>query len=272
MNFAIIGGTHGNEPVGIEVIRDLEQKGPSLYTHEFKTFVGNPKAFEIGKRYVNSDLNRAFGELGNSSGNESKRSEELDKEIRGKFDFLMDLHTTTSNMGITIILTHLDETTIKAACYLKEKNPELVIIVSSRAGTDCPYTTNMAPSALTVEVGPVANNVVKADLVFSSRKLVTDLLDFDFKKSYNLSQINCFHTQGILSYPEGKWMVHPEVDGHDFREVKNGDSLFININGDIVRHEGESIFPLFINEAAYQENNTAMEYAVKTTLDKVLNR
>lgn len=269
MKIAVIGGTHGNEPTGIEVIKHLEATSPK-FQNEYKTFFGNPKAYELGKRYVDTDLNRAFGKTGSSRGNETERLQALEKEIVGHYDFILDLHTTTSNMGPTVILTHLDEASIRAACWLKENNPELVIIVSSRAGSDCPYTTSMASSGLTVEIGPVANNVVKAELVLLTHKLVTELLNFDFQKTWELSAIECYHTQGIESYPDGKWMVHPDIDGHDFVEVREGDPVFINMEGEIVPHKGETVHPLFINEAAYQENNTAYEYATKTNLADVL--
>ncbi len=269
MNFAIIGGTHGNEPTGIEVIKFLEKESPE-FINSYKTFFANPEAHKLGKRYVDSDLNRAFGKTGQSKGYESTRSAELEKEIVGNFDFVLDLHTTTSNMGPTVILTHLDEASVRAACWLKENNPELVIIISSRAGTDCPYTTSMASSGLTVEIGPVANNVVKAELVHLTYKMVTDLLQFNFQKTWAMENIECYHTQGIESYPEGEWMVHPEVDGHDFLQVREGDPIFINLKKETVLHKGEPVHPLFINEAAYQENNTAYEYAIKTTLGAVL--
>ena len=271
MNIAIIGGTHGNEPIGIEVVKFLCNENPQ-FKNSYKTFFANPEAHKLGKRYVDSDLNRAFGKTGQSKGYESTRSSELEKEIVGNFDFVLDLHTTTSNMGPTVILTHLDQASVRAACWLKENNPELVIIISSRAGGECPYTTSMASSGLTVEIGPVANNVVKAELVLLTHKLVTELLDFNFQKTWEMKNIECFHTQGIMSYPEGEWMVHPEVDGHDFLQVREGDPLFINMKGEIVTHKGEPMYPLFINEAAYQENNTAFQYALKTNLQAVLDR
>lgn len=264
MKFAIIGGTHGNEPVGIKALEGI--KGNS-YLNEFKTYIGNPKAQEMGKRYVDSDLNRAFGGDDSAKGYERERSKYLVGEIKGEADFLLDLHTTTSNMGLTVILTRLDEISLKSACYLKKLNPNLVIIISVRAGKDCPYTTQMAPSGLTVEVGPVANNVINSYLVLETKKMVEQLLNFDFKEEYNYQDFDCFKTLGLMSYPEsGDWMLHPNVDGHDFRELKNGDPLFINIQGDMLAYEGESVYPLFVNEAAYQENNTAIEYAIKTTL------
>lgn len=268
MKFAIIGGTHGNEPTGVEVIKFLENEKPT-FLNSYETFFANPEAYKICKRYVDSDLNRAFGEKGVSQGYEAKRSKEIEEQICGNFDFIVDLHTTTSNMGSTIILTDFSERTIKAACYLKEKNPELVIIFSSRAGEVCPYTTSLASSGLIVEIGPVANGILKAQKVFDTHKVVTDLLDFDFKKDFNYQEIECYHTKGMTNYPEGHWMVHPDIDGNDFRKVEEGDPIFINLKKEVLTHKGEAIYPLFINEAAYQESNTAFEFAIKTNVGKL---
>ena len=273
MKFAIIGGTHGNEPVGIKVMQEMKSIDSTQFLHDYEAFLGNPKAYEIGKRYVDSDLNRSFGSLGESKGYEQQRSSELSKTIKGNFDFILDLHTTTSNMGLTLILTSLDQNSVNAACYLKSKIPEIKIIISVRAGENCPYTSSLASSAITVEVGPVANNVLKTQLILDTYKIVTETLNYDFKSSYDYSQIECFKTVGFKSYPEsGEWMLHPNIDGNDFSPLNNEDPLFINMNNEVILYEGETVYPLFVNEAAYQENNTAMEYAKKTTLDKILKR
>ncbi len=270
MKIAILGGTHGNEPVGIKVIEALSKK-VDKYTNDYKTFLANPKAHRLGIRYVDFDLNRSFGKDDKSIGNEKSQAEILSKEITGNYDFVLDLHTTTSNMGLTVILTHLDERSVKAACYLKKINPELKIIISVRAGKECPYTTHMVHSGLTVEVGPVANNVINSHLIIETHKMVKQLLDFDFMEDFKYSQIECFKTKGLMTYPLDKdWMLHPNVDGHDFQQLKSGDPLFITIDGDELKYDGETIYPLFVNEAAYQENNTALEFAVKTTLDQVV--
>jgi succinylglutamate desuccinylase len=270
MKFIVFGGTHGNEPVGIKAMQALSGK----FLHEYETKLANPGAYKIQKRFVDSDLNRSFGEKGESLGYEKTRSLELTKEIKGKFDFMLDLHTTTSNMGLTIIITRLDDASLKAACFLQETFPEMKIIVSSRVGLDCPYTSDLALSALTVEVGPVANNVVNADLVISTLNMVKSVLNFDFTSDYDYSNFECFHTIGIINYPEqGEWMVHPSVDTFDFHSLKNGDPLFINTEGEVLNHSGEdNIFPLFVNEAAYQNDGVAMEYSAKTTLDIAISK
>ncbi|MEM7647364.1 MAG: succinylglutamate desuccinylase/aspartoacylase family protein, partial [Pseudomonadota bacterium] len=119
MNIALIGGTHGNEPVGLEVMK-LFKKSSKKYHNPFECFWANPKAYELKRRYVDSDLNRAFGKNGQPSGYEKQRAAELKKQIQDSFDFSIDLHTTTSNMGLTAILNNTNPMTHKAAIFLKQ--------------------------------------------------------------------------------------------------------------------------------------------------------
>jgi succinylglutamate desuccinylase len=272
MKFAIIGGTHGNEPVGIKTIEKLAAKKITAI-HDFQTFIGNPKAYKLKRRYVDSDLNRAFGETGEAKGYELERSKELTKLIKDQFDFILDLHTTTSNMELTVILTRTDELSLKAACFLQQQIPSLKIIVSMRAGNDCPYTSALANSALTVEFGPVVNNVEDETLIEAMYDLSIKILNFDFKEKYDYSKIECYQVFGIQSYPDDQadWKVHSSIDHHDFAPLSPGYPLFIQGSGETITYQGkEIIYPLFVNEAAYQENNTAMELSIKTNLKSAL--
>ena len=60
MKIALVGGTHGNEPVGIEVMKYFKETSET-FENQFKCFWGNPKAYELKRRYVDFDLNRSFG-------------------------------------------------------------------------------------------------------------------------------------------------------------------------------------------------------------------
>jgi succinylglutamate desuccinylase len=268
MKFAIIGGTHGNEPVGIEVIKSLGDK----YKHEHQTILANEEAYRNKTRYIDSDLNRSYGELGQSLGYEKKRSKEISEQVESKFDFIIDLHTTTSNMGLTLILTSLDDISLKAACFLSSQIPELIIIISSRAGLNCPYTSSLAQSSLIIEVGPVANNVLCADLIIKTKMMVELILNYDFNEDFDYEKVQCFHTLDILKYPEeGNWYVHPKVDKADFKLLSRDTEVFINAFGETKTAQLErDCYPLFINEAAYQESGIAMELSYKKNLSDLL--
>lgn len=266
MKVAIIGGTHGNEFVGIEVMEAFKDKRSSDFLHDYHCFLGNPEAYKLKKRFVDSDLNRSFGVNGVSFGYENLRSKELQESINGKFDFIIDIHTTTSNMGLTVVLSRDDETSRRGAAYLQDAFPSIRLIKSKTMNEFCPYTCAIAPG-ITIEMGPVANNVVKAELVLSAYNMVSKLLTQDFAEVPKLVGREFYQTTYDLLYPAGgRWMVHPSIENSAFTLIRPGDPIFINIAGETLPFEGdEEAFPFFINEAAYRADGIAMSLSKKMT-------
>lgn len=260
MKIAIIGGTHGNEPVGIEVIKHLEQKKAASSVHDYDCFLANPRALKEKKRFVDTDLNRSFGSKGTRIGNEEIESERLTSKIKGNYDFILDLHTTTSNMGLTVLLNNDHELTRQAAVRIQKVMPEVKIIEGMKMNEDCPYTSNLIGAGLTIEVGPVANNVLDAKLILETKKMVMAVLEWDFEKKYDLKDIVHYKSFGEYEFPkESGWYIHPNLEGADFKELSPGDPVFINMNEEVLGFEGDSsIVPFFINEAAYQDDRLAM--------------
>jgi len=266
MKIAIFGGTHGNEPVGVEVIKALRAQKPKSNFHTYETFIGNPKALEKKVRYIDSDLNRAFGKKGQPIGYELQRSKELEQQIRGKFDLIIDLHTTTTNMGLTAILNNTHKITRQTCCLLKERNNGLKLIEEVDLDEDCNHLGRLAPACVTIEVGPVANNVVSGDLVLKTYQMISDILNFDYKQNFDFEKTEVYKTIETLKFPpEEGWYIHPEIENSDFKMIKKGQPLFINIAGETINYQKDyEAFPFFINEAAYLESDSAMIFAKKT--------
>ncbi len=264
MKIALVGGTHGNEPVGIEVM-SLFKLTKKSFTNDYQSFWGNPKAFEQKRRYIDCDLNRAFGKNAIRKGYEGERAKKLEEEIKGSFDFCIDLHTTTSNMGLTAILNNTHPLTQKAARFLKLEMPEVTLIEEDKLDKECNHLNRLCPAGLTIEVGPVANNVVNAELVLKTHKIVEKLLNFDFNFEVKQTPIEVYKMLGVRKYPEKKgWYIHPSLEGADFTELKKGAPLFINIDREVIELEEEGpIYPFFINEAAYLEHQSAFLVAEK---------
>lgn len=88
MNILIIGGMHGNEPLGIEIVRALERDPVPNVSAVF----GNPMAVKKGVRFIEADLNRMFpGKVGGVT--EERRAAALMKATQG-FDVVLDFHNT----------------------------------------------------------------------------------------------------------------------------------------------------------------------------------
>lgn len=98
MKVLVLGGMHGNEELGIKLVRRLK-KYP---INNVEAVIANPKAVTTKTRFVESDLNRSFGtEFAGTY--ESDRAIVL-KEYAIKFDIVLDFHNTlTANNNCVFV-------------------------------------------------------------------------------------------------------------------------------------------------------------------------
>jgi len=89
MKILVIGGMHGNEPLGIGLV-ELFKESPQK---NVEAVIANEKAVKINSRFVKSDLNRSFPGNSRSYDWETKRSAELLGLCR-EFDLVLDFHNT----------------------------------------------------------------------------------------------------------------------------------------------------------------------------------
>lgn len=86
MKLLVLGGTHGNELLGIELVKILQANPiPGI-----DAVIANPRAVEKGVRFIETDLNRSFGE---GESYEYRRAQEL-KETTKNYDIVFDFHNT----------------------------------------------------------------------------------------------------------------------------------------------------------------------------------
>lgn len=105
----VIGGTHGNEPAGVEamyLISRFMQKGLLIENGSIDFIIGNPEAYLADVRYLDFDLNRAFEESSHCFGHEMTRAAALKEFLlnSGQYDLLIDLHSVSR--GDEKILIH----------------------------------------------------------------------------------------------------------------------------------------------------------------------
>ena len=88
MKVLIIGGTHGNELLGVRLVKSL-QESP---IKNVNTLIANPRAVKKNVRYIETDLNRSFGEKADLS-YETYRAKEI-RDLTGQYDIVLDFHNT----------------------------------------------------------------------------------------------------------------------------------------------------------------------------------
>ena len=108
MKVLIVENTHGDEISGLRF--------PSFVD----VIIGNPRAKESGVRFIESDLNRSFnGRIGTM---EEKRAVYLREQILPKYDFVLDIHSTTSGGTDAVITAHDSAREREIAHYLNATN------------------------------------------------------------------------------------------------------------------------------------------------------
>ncbi|NJL63954.1 MAG: aspartoacylase [Nostocaceae cyanobacterium CSU_2_110] len=276
---AIFGGTHGNELTGIYLIKKFESLPHLIQRPSFEsvTFFANPKAYAIGKRYYETDLNRCFTrqdlENQNLSTYEGQRAKEISR-IYGtggekQADFAIDLHSTTSNMGLTIILPSLNSFHLELSAYLVSINPEIKVLYSIIQNEENPHLDSISEFGCTIEVGAVAQGILDAHLFQQTEALIYTILDFVEVYNQEIVQLvnntlTFYKVTHTIDYPrdesgEIQAMIHPGLQFQDYQPVNPGEPMFLTFFGeDIVYHGDSTIYPVFINEAAYYEKGTAM--------------
>lgn len=272
MKVLVFGGTHGNEWTGVMAVTHnadrLKKKHPGL---DLDFILANPEAYKINKRFKDEDLNRAFQFLGEDrkSSYEHARAREIKSMIDAAPCFVIDLHTTTANMGTTVILTHLSELNLQVSAELLRRIPDCRVISSPDPTRK--YLAGQSLEGLMIEVGPVANGVIEASALESTIAVLENvLMIIDHQQVATHGKIDLFEEIEDVYYPTDKQgqisaYIHKSLQDKDFLPLRGNYPAFQSFDGETVERQAkEELFPIFINEAAYYPQKIAFILCRKT--------
>ncbi len=279
-NIAIVGGTHGNEFTGAYLVKYWFKNSHLVEREGFKTEIvfANQKAFKEVRRYIDRDLNRSCSDMILNASDSNLHEERLAKELNSLIgpkdnkdkntDFVIDLHTTTANMGKSIVISSESELTWLAATYLSSEFVDLNIY-RWQGDEEGAYVNSLGSDGFAIEVGPVPQGVLRADIYNQTEEIVYKLLDFLNKPEDIDRRVVIYDHVRLVDFPRDEngeiiAMVHKDRQDNDFKLIKKGDPMFMTFDGKtIVYEEDESLYGVFINEAAYYEKGFAMCLARK---------
>ncbi|MEA2048058.1 MAG: aspartoacylase [Campylobacterota bacterium] len=287
-NIAITGGTHGNELTGVYLVKKWKENPKLITRSNFNTITQlmNIRAIQEVRRYVDEDLNRSFGTKDLANDTLDSYEAKLAKTLNGvlgqkgsqnpKVDFIVDLHTTTANMGLSIVVSNFSTLTWRAIAYLCKMEP-LLKVYRWQGDIENAFVDSMAPHGFTIEVGAVPQGVLRADLFVKTEALIYHLLDFFEKENAAedvgvTGELEIYDHEVLVDYPRNEEgdivaMVHQERQDRDFTLIQEGDPLFLTLNNETIYYEGEPRYTIFINEAAYYEKGFAMTLAKKRVVE-----
>jgi len=280
---AIVGGTHGNELTGVYLAKKFQQYPNLINKQSLETLIllANPKAIAEGKRYIDKDLNRCFSKQNLQNSNflnyEDTRAKEIKQILQPQnqpfVDVIIDLHSTTANMGLTLIFCDMHPFLLRLAAYFSSINPLVRVYVNPQS-KEGGFLRSLCELGFVIEVGAVAQNVLNAELFQQTEQLIYAILEyFEWFNQGNIPQINnsltFYEYIGTIDYPrdergEIQAMIHPQLQFRDYEPLNPGEPIFRTFAGKDILYDGVStVYPIFINEAAYYEKGVAMHLTQK---------
>uniref|UniRef100_H3CX10 Aspartoacylase n=1 Tax=Tetraodon nigroviridis TaxID=99883 RepID=H3CX10_TETNG len=297
---AVFGGTH-NEMSGVTLVNLWVKNGAEIQRKglEARPFITNPRAVEKCTRYVDTDLNRAFSpeNLSAPGGDdlpyEVQRAQEINRLFGPKgspeaYDVIFDLHNTTSNMGCTLILENSkDHFNLQMMNYIKKAVAPACCLVLLNEHPLLKYSTSrsVAKHPVGLEVGPQPQGVLRS--IFESMRIILkhalDFIElFNEGVEFPACTVEVFRVLERVDYPRDTngniiAMVHPNLQDCDWEPLTPGDPMFQTFDGKTIYYQGPgTVYPTFINEAAYYEKQQAFvttrrEALVASTIRKSIN-
>ncbi len=275
-NLVIVSGTHGNEYTGVFLYHRWQHHPEAVRRDSFntQTLLANPQAVKANRRYLDSDLNRCFkaGMLNdfNLTGHEADHAKVINQEIgpkgKAQADFILDLHTSTANMGINLVLIKLDDFHLKLVKYLKMLNPNINVTIEDSM-EDHHFLCSIAERNAIIEVGPVPQGLYRQQTIQDTETTTQQVLDFI--EAYNNDQLpelseplSYYRYLEPVMFPTDEHgrinaVVHRDIQGRDFEVLQKGEPIFETFSGDVIEYQGHDRYISFVNEAAYYDKGIA---------------
>ncbi len=278
----VVAGTHGNE-INAPWLLDAWRRDPGRAPcggFAVEWLIGNPAARAAGRRYLERDLNRSFDPaLLGANGPvpvEVERARELlarhGAEGRVPCLVALDLHSTTAAMGNSLVVYGRRPADLALAAAIQAELG-LPIYLHEADACQTGYLVERWPCGLVIEVGPVPQGVLAPAITRQTRlalEAALTALALAAAGSLRLPRQLVVHRHlGSLDLPrhaDGSpaALIHPMRRGRDWQPLREGEPLFLDEQGATVPYrapagrEGETVWPVFINEAAYGEKGIAL--------------
>uniref|UniRef100_A0A3Q3AIL3 Aspartoacylase n=1 Tax=Kryptolebias marmoratus TaxID=37003 RepID=A0A3Q3AIL3_KRYMA len=220
---------------------------------------------------------------------EVQRAQEINRTFGPKgspeaYDVIFDLHNTTSNMGCTLILeSSKDSFNLQMMNYIKvtaNRGKYMIAYTLPRHGT--------VDSRIRLEVGPQPQGVLRSNIFQAMRKASALFSACRSGMEFPSCTVEVFRVLERIDYPRDAngniiAMVHTNLQSvrdpfksHyclllfqdcDWEPLNPGDPMFQTFDGQTVHYQGSgTVYPTFINEAAYYEKQQAFLTTRRETL------
>ncbi|MBI3337098.1 MAG: succinylglutamate desuccinylase/aspartoacylase family protein [Candidatus Staskawiczbacteria bacterium] len=190
--------THGNEKIGFEVAKEIEKL--NINKNILVVQIANKKAFDLNKRYIDQDLNRSFP--GKKHGNYEEKIAYKISPIIKSADIVIDIHSTTSNLKDTLIITNLNKKTRE---YVEIIQPKYVLIMNPTKNN---ALISQAKVGIAFEYGKDKDLSTLRNTVLGIKKLLKYLCIINFIVPVNNATISYFNVVSVVPKLEGYKLIN----------------------------------------------------------------
>jgi succinylglutamate desuccinylase len=310
----VSSGTHGNEYTGVYVVHRLqlqqEELAAAYPSLAVETLVANPLAHEGNRRFVHADLNRMFTEDGladlSAVGYEPNRAKAIHSHLGPKgpdanADMIIDLHSTTANMGCTLIVDEWCPLALHVAAFVQScwsttdgideadslgdgrSMPLYILLHANPDQSRAPYLSSVGKNGMQIEVGPTPQGMLRADCIAATERALRLILRY--LELHNTGRapppasptLQVYVDKGKVPWgagPPGSSLpgsiVHPSLQDRDYTLLRAGDPLFVRLDGTVDAYDGslgQAVHPIFINEAAYYYSESGRGISICEQVD-----
>lgn len=226
----LIGGTHGNEKIGIDAIVDLRQK-----RQDFDWIIGNPRACRKNTRCIDADLNRSAPGNFLSLQYEKRRAKKL-LLLSRKYQYTIDIHGSNRSVGVFVIITN---PTAKNMLLAKKIGVENIVIWPAFSPELSGPLSQYFPNGFELECGPQNDPKIKQKLI--------NVLD-SFLDQVDRGRGNTVRQRFFLVYGSFKSNTNSSYP-KEWSEFKSAS------------WQGENFYPLLIS--SYAQRNNVYCYKMK---------
>ena len=280
----VVGGTHGNERNAPWLLQQWRTNPAELNNHglALKLVLGNPEAFQAGRRYIERDLNRCFDPSLLADTTQQQHEMVRARELLQRHGpdaaepslVALDLHSTTAAMGNSLVVYGRRPADLALAAALQQRLG-LPIYLHEADAAQRGFLVERWACGLVIEVGPVPQGVLDAAICRQTQIAVEcafGVVAAAASGSLRLpAQLVVHRHLCSVDVPRDqdgtpRYLLHPQLQGHDWRPLQLRDPVFCNTKGDTVsllavlndsRKNQPAYWPVFIGEASYGEKGIA---------------
>jgi predicted deacylase len=239
---AIIGGLHGDEPAGEQIVRQLAERLPESDEGEgsVQLIVANERALAAGARYTDTDLNRAFP--GDSESDEYERAlaPQLMEAVAGA-DAVLALHTSHSAPPPFAIYSQLTDAVHRTVTGMP------IEYVLDSSGLRSTTLDSVVPHSVSIEVGRQGSQQA---VEFGYEATVAFLRAHGALADEPPTFTPVTVIEGLEEVPKGDG--EPHVYYNNFEEIPAG-SVFARDDVYTHRVDEEGLVPVLASEQGYDD-------------------